>query len=634
MWFSLVLLAALSAASAQTTPSEKYYDTPTTPNNNHNTSQYLEENPVTINTIIAELSNDTEKYTTVENSIVIARRDIGAISARAGDAGSETEVAELTIETRYGPVTGTVDAATSVTGYYDIPYGKIENIFQEPSEPDAWETAHAKTKHEAMCPQIHNSETMSDLNCLTLSIFLKATTAAREDAGAKASVLFYIHGEDLQSGSGDPNVYGPRHLAPKGVILVLPNYRLGAPGFLCGKNDSIPGNAGLKDLTLALKWTYENIDKFGGDPENIVVSGDGLAGVLVGHLALSPLSSRYVAKAITESGAVLSNVALDRDPMSTVKQLAGVLATKNPKDTTIPDPLTVILETSLSDLILYSKDIQFRPCVEHAHAGSFMNTTPWQMLQDHKYNTSFVMGATKMAGYYDATAITEEKITEINENNSKLLPDDLWFDSKSERDAAAVNVKELYFNSETISLEDTSKLSLYFTDILYLGPSLRTARSMVQAGAKVYFYEFLFLGKLSQEYADSAGAVRGDVASYLFSRGGALPEAGSKDEQVVTEMTELWVSFMNTGTPTLESTAWHVMTADSAREPFLSIGDTVSNQTGIHEDRLALWTRLYSQHFIERNRALGLSGDQRLLLAAVFVLLHVSTNYFYCFRDK
>lgn len=65
----------------------------------------------------------------------------------------------------------------------------------------------------------------------------------------------------------------------KDVILVTVNYRLGPVGFLSLEDPdlNIPGNAGLKDQTFALKWVQKNITNFGGDPNNVTVFGESVS---------------------------------------------------------------------------------------------------------------------------------------------------------------------------------------------------------------------------------------------------------------------------------------------------------------------------------------------------------------------
>ena len=108
-----------------------------------------------------------------------------------------------------------------------------------------------------------------DEDCLFLNIWKPRS------GSSKKPVIVWIHGGGFNHGSTSLPLYDGSYLAVwSDAVVVSIQYRLGAFGFLYTGDDFAPGNVGLKDQVLALKWVNEHIDKFGGDKEKITLVGE------------------------------------------------------------------------------------------------------------------------------------------------------------------------------------------------------------------------------------------------------------------------------------------------------------------------------------------------------------------------
>nr|CAH7738335.1 unnamed protein product [Callosobruchus chinensis] len=192
--------------------------------------------------------------------------------------------------------------------FLGIPYAKPpigERRFKAPEPVEPWKGVKDATQRGAECPQYMIVTFGKEDNCLNLNVFTKEL-----GQGLKKPVMVFIHGGGLVSGSNRPDIlYGPQFLITEDIVLVTVNYRLGLLGFLSLEDRSlnVPGNAGMKDQVMALRWVQRNIKYFGGDPDNVTIFGESagsasvhflVSGCVLNPWATSKPNAAEVAKAM------------------------------------------------------------------------------------------------------------------------------------------------------------------------------------------------------------------------------------------------------------------------------------------------------------------------------------------------
>jgi len=252
--------------------------------------------------------------------------------------------AEVIVETQYGVVEGFIDENDTIA-WKKIPYAKpptVENGLRwiAPVDPDPWDGILKANQDCEPCSQMgvdpltyvpYGPTGIED--CLYINIWRPNTHKKN------LPVYVWIHGGSNNYGS--ISGYNGSVLASKSdMVVVHIQYRLGPLGWFrhpveTGDPLTDSGNFGTLDTLKALEWIQENIKAFGGNKNNVLISGESAGAHNVMNLVISPLAKKLFHKALSQSGGMSTGTTEYGD-----QRAQGIIANLlllDPVNTEIPD---------------------------------------------------------------------------------------------------------------------------------------------------------------------------------------------------------------------------------------------------------------------------------------------------------
>jgi para-nitrobenzyl esterase len=265
------------------------------------------------------------------------------------------------VETVYGKVRG-MNVAGIIT-FRGIRYGASTagvNRFMPPVKPSKWKDIYDAFAYGPASLQMPGDPTDEYAQSVQWDehvksgisedcLFLNVWTPGIDDKGGRP-VFFYIHGGGFTNGSGGIIFDGDPLARMGNAVVVTVNHRLGPFGYLdLGKVSgsqkfSSAGVAGMLDLVAALEWVHDNISRFGGNPDNVMIFGQSGGGSKVSTLMVMPTAKGLFHKAGVQSGSTLTLGSRERSAEQAEKLLSELGISKSKVEDLQKVPWDKILE--------------------------------------------------------------------------------------------------------------------------------------------------------------------------------------------------------------------------------------------------------------------------------------------------
>jgi para-nitrobenzyl esterase len=371
-------------------------------------------------------------------------------------------------------------------------------------------------------------------------LYLNVWTSAR--AGDRRPVMVWIYGGGFRAGDTANPLYDGTVLARAGVVVVSIAYRVWKFGFLAHPeltNESahgVSGNYGLLDQIAALCWVRENIDRFGGDPQNVTIFGQSAGASSVCYLTVSPLANGLFARGIAQSGGALIDDAAARGSAKPLHEAeregADWLARRDAR--------------SIADL----RERPAEDLLEDVRVEGFRSS--WPVIDGH------VIAERPAATFARGAHGDVPLLTGSNADEGTVFPLDATLDgyiagARAAHSARAGDFLRLYPAHDDASAVAAAQDVL--RDVTFARQNWAWVNAQATHGrAPAYYYYFTHPLPVEhaaylENRARLAGATHGTEIPYIFGTIDAFSQAREADRYLARLLMRYWINFATKGNP-------------------------------------------------------------------------------------
>lgn len=217
---------------------------------------------------------------------VVSGQVVSGQSATGGVQTPQNENPRI-VTTMSGQIEGKKTSKAYI--WLGVPYGQTER-WKAPTAPDSWSRTRSCKR-----PRKGKGD-----DCLFVNIYKPVSKKE------KMPVMVFLHGGGNVGGTANRSFSS--FVKETGVIVVSVEFRQGAFGWLqsrglqTGDRMTDSGNFAMLDIKLALEWVQNNIEAFGGDKQNVTLSGFSAGARDALNCVISPAMKGLFHKVISFSG--------------------------------------------------------------------------------------------------------------------------------------------------------------------------------------------------------------------------------------------------------------------------------------------------------------------------------------------